>query len=118
MKSTHKALLTGLILNAALLFTSPASMAAGKEVTVDVAPPAERHELAPKARDGYVWAPGYWAWRGRFYTWTSGTWIVTHGGQHWVADRWEPQGSQWHYSPGHWESAHQAASTLQAKDQQ
>ena len=116
MKSSHKALLASLLLSSATLFATAA--AAAKEVTVDVAPPADRHEATPAPRAGYVWAPGHWEWRGRFYSWTSGTWIVEHGrGQQWVADRWEQVGSQYHFLPGHWsaQNATDIKPTLQAQ---
>jgi hypothetical protein len=116
MKFIHKALLASLLLNASALLVSQAAMA--KDITVDVAPPADRHEAVPKPRAGYVWAPGHWEWSGRFYSWTTGTWIVQHRDQQWVADRWEQVGSQYHYLPGHWgaNNAAEAGSTLQAQD--
>jgi WXXGXW repeat (2 copies) len=116
MKSIHKALLASLLFGAATLMTTPAILAS--DLTVAVAPPADRHEAAPKPRPGYVWAPGYWAWSGRFYSWTSGTWVVEHGkGQQYVAARWEQIGSQYHFLPGHWSAgnATEAKSTLQAQ---
>jgi hypothetical protein len=113
MKSIHKALLVNLLINGAILLTSQAVVA--NDVIVDVPPPPDRHELAPKSRDGYVWASGHWVWMGHFYKWTSGIWIPAHHGL-WVADRWEQVGTQWHYLPGHWDSAAQPISTLQAQD--
>jgi hypothetical protein len=113
MKSIHKALLAGLLFSAATLLSSPAVMA--KDITVDAAPPADRHEVVPNPRAGYVWAPGHWEWTGRFYSWTGGTWIIAHRGQDWVADRWEQVGSQYHFLPGHWASAADTNTTLQAQ---
>jgi hypothetical protein len=107
MKFIHKALLASLLFGSAAMAT---------DVTVQVAPPADRHEVTPKPRDGYVWAPGHWEWTGRFYSWSSGTWITQHRGQQWIADHWEQVGSQWHYLPGHWDSQSQSNSTLQAQD--
>jgi|HubBroStandDraft_6_1064221.scaffolds.fasta_scaffold274734_2 hypothetical protein len=114
MKSSYRALLTSLLFSTATLLTTPAVLA--KEVTVDVAPPADRHEAVPGTRAGFVWAPGHWEWTGRFYSWTGGTWVVQHRGQQWVAARWEQVGSQYHFLPGHWsaDSATEAKSTLQA----
>jgi hypothetical protein len=116
MKSIHQALLASLLLNAATLLTSQAAMA--KEITAAVAPPADRHEVAPRQRDGYVWAPGHWEWTGHFYSWTDGSWIVAHRAQEWVADRWEQVGSQYHFLPGHWSAQDVAPGkpTLQAQD--
>jgi hypothetical protein len=114
MKSIQKILLASLLFNATTLLASQVVMA--KDVTVNVAPPADRHEAAPKPRDGYVWAPGHWEWTGRFYSWTGGTWLVERRGQQWTADHWEQVGLAWHFLPGHWDSAYQPSSTLQAQD--
>jgi hypothetical protein len=119
MKSIRKILLASLLLNASTLLVSQAATA--KDIIVDQAPPADRHEaVPPTTRAGYVWAPGHWEWTGRFYSWTAGSWILQHRGQAWVADRWEQVGSQWHYLPGHWsaEASTNASSTLQAQDRQ
>jgi hypothetical protein len=75
---------------------------AGADIVIDAAPPAPRAEHEPPHRDGYVWAPGYWEWNGRFFHWTSGTWISERRG-HWVADHWDQIGNQWRYVQGHWE---------------
>ena len=89
-----------LVVSRALLFADCAS--AGADIVVDVAPPPPRIEREPPHRDGYVWAPGYWDWSGRFFHWTSGTWIPERPG-HWVASHWDPIGNRWHYVQGHWE---------------
>lgn len=116
MKSIYKGLFASLLLNSALLLVSQAVLA--RDITVDVAPPADRHEATPKPRAGYVWAPGHWEWTGRFYSWTAGTFVVQHRGQQWIADRWEQVGSQYHFLAGHWSVAEAAesTSTLQAQD--
>jgi hypothetical protein len=77
--------------------------AGAADIISDSAPPALRAERAPSPRDGYVWAPGHWEWRGHDYSWVSGTWIAERRGAHWMADSWEQQGAQWHFLPGHWE---------------
>ena len=94
-----RALLAALCLGAAAMETSAA---AGAGMQSDAAPPAPREERAP-ARDGYVWAPGYWDWNGHAYTWVSGRYIYEHRGAHWVPDRWEQAGSHWQRVSGHWE---------------
>jgi len=111
MKSIYRTLLLSLLLNTSAPLVSHVAMA--KDITVDVAPPADRLETIPRPRAGCVWAPGHWEWTGRFYSWTSGTWVVQRRGQQWVADRWEQVGSQFHYLPGHWskDDAAQARST-------
>ncbi|MGO9995415.1 MAG: YXWGXW repeat-containing protein [Steroidobacteraceae bacterium] len=101
MKTLHKTSLATLLVASALL--SPVITSAGADIVSDTPPPAPRVEHEPAPRDGYVWAPGYWEWNGRFFNWISGTWVPERRGKHWVADRWEQLGSQWHYVRGHWE---------------
>jgi hypothetical protein len=87
----------------AVTLLAPIFAAAGEEGVSDMPPPAPRVEHEPPHRDGYVWAPGYWEWNGRFFQWISGTWIPERRRSHWVADHWDQIGNQWHYVRGHWE---------------
>jgi hypothetical protein len=89
-----------LLLGGVILATNPAHAA---DIVTDVAPPPPHVEHAPAARDGYVWAPGHWEWKGKAYLWVSGTWLVAHPKAHWVPDQWEHEGTQWRYAAGHWE---------------
>ncbi len=102
MNRPHNISLALLIAAGTLLLPGRAS--AGKDLVIDMPPPAPRIEHQPPHRDGYVWAPGYWEWTGRFFHWTSGTWIYERRG-HWVADHWDQIGNQWHFVKGHWERA-------------
>ena len=64
MKNVGKALILGLSLaGSGLLAPVVASAQVGVDITV--APPAPRVEVVPPPRVGFVWAPGYWEWRGR-----------------------------------------------------
>lgn len=81
----------------------PAVSSAGINVDIDVAPPVPRVEVIPPPRAGYVWAPGYWAWRNGAHVWIGGRWVAERRGYHWVPDRWEQVGPHWHYWRGHWE---------------
>jgi len=100
MHTTAKALMITLYFSAATLGGSIAT--AGTE-QADVAPPPARDERAPAPRDGYVWIPGYWDWRGHDYSWVSGRFVFEHRGAHWVADRWDQVASHWERVAGHWE---------------
>ena len=51
-----------------------------------------RVEEVPPPRAGYVWAPGFWEWRGGRHVWVGGHWIGERRGYHWVPDRWEQRG--------------------------
>jgi hypothetical protein len=72
-------------------------------VDVDLAPPAPRVEVVPRARVGYVWAPGYWNYTGHRHVWTKGHYLRERRGHHWVADGWEQRGNRWHRVRGHWD---------------
>jgi hypothetical protein len=61
--ATRKLLLATLWLAAAASM-APAVSSAGVSIDIDVAPPPARVEVVPDARPGFVWAPGYWEWRG------------------------------------------------------
>ncbi len=52
--------------------------AAYENSMLGIAPSQVRYEHIPRARSGYVWAPGYWDWRGNRREWVSGTWVVEH----------------------------------------
>jgi hypothetical protein len=71
-------------------------------VDVDVAPPPPRVEVVPAPRVGYVWAPGYWAWRGHRHVWVRGNWARERRGYHWEPHRWEERGGRWHFEEGRW----------------
>jgi hypothetical protein len=72
-------------------------------VDVDVAPPPPRVEVVPAARVGYVWAPGYWEWRGRRHVWVNGYWVRERRGYHWRPNRWEQHEGRWRFDRGRWE---------------
>ncbi|WP_432377347.1 YXWGXW repeat-containing protein [Duganella sp. P38] len=47
----------------------------GRVDYITVAPPPPRYERIPAPRAGYIWAPGYWDWRGNRHEWVGGSWI-------------------------------------------
>ena len=63
MKASRKALLLGLCM-AASAVAVPTIASAGVSVDIDIAPPPLRVETVPPPRVGFVWAPGYWDYRG------------------------------------------------------
>jgi hypothetical protein len=75
----------------------------GIGIDIDIAPPAQRIEVVPGPRPGYVWAPGYWEYRDRGHVWVPGRWVGERRGYRWVPDRWEQRGPHWHHERGHWE---------------
>lgn len=71
---------------------------------VRVAPPAPVQEVAPAARRGWVWAPGYYDYRGNQYTWVQGHWLRERKGQEWRHARWvETRSGEWRRVGGNWE---------------
>jgi hypothetical protein len=82
--------------------SAPMMASARVYLDVNIAPPAERVEVIPAARVGYVWAPGYWNYSGHQHVWTRGHYIRERRGHEWVADRWEQHGDRWHHERGHW----------------
>jgi len=102
MKNSARALLMGLCIAGGSVVL-PTIAAAQVGIDIDIAPPAPRVEEAPPPRVGYVWAPGFWDYRGREHVWVPGRYVVERRGYHWVPDRWEQRGPHWHRFPGHWE---------------
>ncbi len=84
----------------AMLACGAAPAAVG--IDIQVAPPAPMVEVVPAPRPGFVWAPGFWEWRGTAHVWVPGRWIAARPGFYWVPDRWVLRGGYWHYYPGHW----------------
>jgi hypothetical protein len=81
---------------------APNTSRAHTDVIVGIAPPAARVEVAPHARAGYIWAPGYWRWNGHHHAWVGGYWIPARPGWRWEQARWAPYGHRWRYHPGYW----------------
>jgi hypothetical protein len=101
------ALLLGSLLLAGT-FSLPAAARVNVDVNlgvpfVQVAPPVPQYEVVPGPREGYVWAPGYWAWHDGRHIWIRGRWIGERPGYLWVGERWE-SGPRGHYFvAGHWD---------------
>jgi hypothetical protein len=71
---------------------------------VEVAPPAVRVEVAPRAPSPrHFWLPGYWGWRPREgYVWYGGRWEIARPGWVWERSHWYRDGGRWHFAHGHW----------------
>jgi len=70
---------------------------------VQTAPPAPRVEVIPAAREGYVWAPGYWNWNGTSYVWVDGRYLQDQSGAVYVAPRWEASNGRYAFYGERWE---------------
>lgn len=102
MKTVAKSLILSLSLAGSAVLM-PVVASAAVDIDIGVAPPAPRVEVIPAPRAGYVWAPGFWEWRGGAHVWVPGRWMGERAGWHWVPDRWEQRGEHWHHWRGHWE---------------
>jgi WXXGXW repeat (2 copies) len=60
-----------------LVALTPARAQVDIEIQVDLAPPPlPVYDQPPMPDDGYLWAPGYWAWDDDIgYYWVPGTWV-------------------------------------------
>src|SRR5260370_41104342 len=100
MKASRKALFLGLCM---AVSTVAVVASAGVVVDIDVAPPPLRIETMPPPRVGFVWAPGYWEWRGREHVWVAGRWVGERRGYRWGPDRWGRSGGRWAHWRSDWE---------------
>jgi len=80
----------------------PVSAEAAVNIDVRIAPPAPRIVVVPAPRPGYVWAPGYWRYRGHRHVWVDGYWIRERPGYRWEPDHWEAVGPAYRFHRGHW----------------
>ena len=78
------------------------SAVAATSVYVQVAPPSPRQEVVPAHRPGYVWAPGYWDWRGNRHVWHAGSWVPARNGYHYRPTRWMERDGRWEMQRGGW----------------
>ena len=74
-------------------------------VYVNVGPPANRHEVVPAQRRGYVWSPGYWAWRGNRHVWVKGVSIRERAGYSYQPHRWVERDGRWNLERSRWNQA-------------
>ena len=85
------------------LLAAPAVGQARTEFEVTIAPPAERVEVVPAPREGYIYERGYWGWDGQRYNWQEGRFITNREGHRYVPHEWRHEGDKWRFSAGHWD---------------
>jgi len=78
------------------------SASAQVDVYLNFAPPAPRYEAVPAPRRGYVWAPGYWDWRGNRHVWVAGHWEAQRAGYYYNTPQWVQRDGRWHLQRGQW----------------
>jgi hypothetical protein len=102
---TSKALLISACLLAplgALPLPSAAAVNVGVDLVVRVPPPAPRYEAAPPPRVGFVWTPGYWAWRENRHVWVAGVSVRERAGYVYSQPQWVERNGEWHFNGGQW----------------
>lgn len=75
---------------------------AAAAIYVQVAPPEMRVEAVPAPRRGYVWAPGYWNWRGNHHVWAKGTWVRERPGYAYHSPNWVERNGRWSMQSARW----------------
>lgn len=70
-------------------------------------PPLPIYAQPPVPGDGYIWAPGYWAWNqtDSDYYWVPGTWVLApNEGDLWTPGYWSFDNGGYIWYPGYWGS--------------
>jgi hypothetical protein len=74
--------------------------------SVDYAPPPlPIYDQPPLPEEGYIWAPGYWAFDRDYndYYWVPGTWVQPpEQGYLWTPGYWGWNGNGYRYNEGYW----------------
>jgi len=75
-----------------------------EKIVVNRPPPELKagEDQAPPAREGYVWAPGYYTWTGSKYEMRKGHWVAERRGYRYVAPRWAQEAGSWTLYPEQW----------------
>lgn len=73
-------------------------------ISVNFGPPAlPVYEQPFCPAEGYVWAPGYWAWSPYGYYWVPGTWVsAPEAGLLWTPGYWAFDDGLYYWHPGYW----------------
>jgi hypothetical protein len=99
-----KTFISAAIAAGSLMGLAPAVANAQYNAIVAVAPPAAVHEVVPRDRPGYVWAPGHHEWRGNQYVWVPGHWLQAREGYAYREPRWiQRSNGEWAMIGGQWE---------------
>ena len=88
---------------AALIGLGSTASYAAPAIVAEFAPPAIVHESIPAPREGFVWAPGHYEFRGGNYVWTPGYWMRERPGFEWEEAHWVRRADgTWRLVAGHW----------------
>jgi hypothetical protein len=104
-QETHSMSFRKLLLGAAIASTLGAAALpaqADVDISLNFGPPTVRYERVPAPRAGYVWAPGFWDYRGHNHVWVKGHWVRARPGFVYYAPEWRHDGSRWHLQREYW----------------
>lgn len=92
------------LLPALMVLLVPAASFAGVLITVNVAPPVlPVYEQPPCPQEGWMWAPGYWAYGDDGYYWVPGQWVpAPYQGALWTPPWWGWDGGHYRFHDGYW----------------
>lgn len=80
----------------------PLPSAAAVTIYANIAPPADRYELVPVERRGYLWSPGYWNYRGNKHVWVRGSQVRVRDGYSYEPNRWVERDGRWNLERSRW----------------
>jgi hypothetical protein len=89
---------------AVVLLAMSSAAFAGVFISVNFGPPAlPVYQQPPCPAEGYIWAPGYWAYGPYGYYWVPGTWVLApQPGYLWTPGYWAYDGGPYYWHPGYW----------------
>src|SRR5436309_1317006 len=102
MNKFRKPLLVAMCVASMGIASIPLTTSAAVDVYFNAAPPAQRVEVVPAPRRGYVWAPGYWNLKRDRHVWTAGHYERERKGYHYAEPRWTQRDNRWQLERGRW----------------
>ena len=92
------------VLIALFAVPAPSSAQIAVGISVHIGPPVlPVYTQPPCPVEGYLWTPGYWAWRDEGYFWVPGVWVAPpRVGVLWTPGYWGFGGGAYLWHPGYW----------------
>src|SRR5436853_441057 len=85
------------------LVAAPAFANMANKVVIDQPPPPPyAEEGTAHQKEGFVWAPGYWAYNGSKHEWKKGHFVAERKGYKYVSPRWAEENGKWTLYPEQW----------------
>jgi len=98
----RKLVMSAMVASAIMVSATAKPVFADTEIYFNVAPPAARYERVPAPRAGYVWAPGYWDYRGNQHRWRAGHWVKSRPGYVYYAPTWQQSNGRYYLQKERW----------------